>query len=74
MDGEQHLIIYINNLLTSSERKYTLTEKECKAVLWSVEKLRPYLEGFRFTVHTDHSSFLWLQISTVRPEGWLVGE
>ena len=61
VDGLQHTIIFINRLLTSSERKYTTTEKEGKAVLWAVEKLRPYLEGFRFTVFTDHSSLLWLQ-------------
>lgn len=60
-EGEQHPIIFINRLLTSSERKYTTTEKEFKAVLWAVEKLRAYLEGFSFTVYTDHSSLLWLQ-------------
>ena len=29
-------------------------------MIWSVERLRPYLEGFTFTVFTDHSSLLWL--------------
>lgn len=43
IDGQQHPIIFVNRLLTSSERKYTTTEKECKAVLWAIEKLRPYL-------------------------------
>lgn len=61
IDGQQHPIIFVNRLLTSAERKYTTTEKECKAVLWAIEKLRPYLEGFTFTVYTDHSSLLWLQ-------------
>lgn len=61
IDGQQHPIVFVNRLLTSSERKFTTTEKECKAVLWAIEKLRPYLEGFPFTVYTDHSSLLWLQ-------------
>ena len=61
VDGLQHPITFVNRLLTASERKFTTTEKECKAVLWAVEKLRPYLEGFPFTVYTDHSSLVWLQ-------------
>ena len=59
-DDGQHPIIFINRLLTSAERKFTTTEKECLAVLWAVERLRHYLEGFSFTVFTDHSSLLWL--------------
>ena len=58
--GEQHPVIFVNRLLTSAERKFTTTEKECKAVLWAVEKLRPYLEGSPVTVYTDHSSLVWL--------------
>ena len=61
IDGKQHPIAFVNRLLTSSERKFTTTEKECKAVLWAIEKFRPYVEGTTFTVYTDHSSLLWLQ-------------
>ena len=43
-DDGQHPIIFINRLLTSAERKFTTTEKECLAVLWAVERLRHYLE------------------------------
>lgn len=30
------------------------------AVLWSIEKLRPYIEGTHFTLLTDHWSLCWL--------------
>lgn len=48
---------YSSRSITTAERKYSTTERECLAV----EKLRPYLEGFRFTVITGHYSLVWLR-------------
>lgn len=58
-DGEK-VIAYLSRSLTRQEAKLTVTEKECLAVIWSVEKLRHYLEGVHFKVITDHHSLLWL--------------
>jgi len=60
-EGHDHAITYINKILSSRERKWTTTEKECYAVIWSLEKLRPYIEGYSFVVYTDHSSLIWLK-------------
>lgn len=51
-DGE-HPIVFVSRVLTAAETKFTATE-ECLAVLWSIEKLRPYIEEAKFIVITDH--------------------
>ena len=37
-------------------RENTVSEKELLAVVWSIENLRSYLEGYHFTVIADHSA------------------
>lgn len=59
-DGEDKVICYLSRSLTKSERKLSTTEKELMAIIFAVEKLRPYLQGTKFTVVTDHYSLKWL--------------
>jgi hypothetical protein len=55
-----HPILYLSRSLTEPEKKWAARELEALAVVWAVTKLRPYIEGRRFTVQTDHESLQWL--------------
>lgn len=68
-DGE-HVICYLSRSLSRAEKNYSVTERECLAVIYAVEKLRCYLEGYKFTVLTDHHSLVWLN-NMKEPKGRL---
>lgn len=59
--GTNRVIAYMSQKFTNAQRKYQTTEKECLAVILGFEKFRPYIEGSKVTVITDHAALLWLQ-------------
>ena len=46
--------------LNAAEKNYSATERECLAVVWGMTSLRPYVEGQKVTVRTDHDALQWL--------------
>lgn len=59
-DEGKRIIGYFSKKLSSTQRKYSATERECLGVLLAVENFRHYIEGSTFTVITDAKSITWL--------------
>ena len=58
--GTAGVLNYVSRILNEAERKYSITEKECLAVVHCILKLNTYLLGKEFVVVTDHIALQWL--------------
>ena len=75
-EGRWRPVSFTSRKLTDAERKFTVTEKECLAVVHALRKWRFYLHGEEdVVVITDHCSLKWL-MSLKDPRGrlarWMV--
>lgn len=70
-EGSRQPIGFFSRSLSAPERNYSVSEKECLAVIWALKTLRPYLYGEHFVVHTDHASLRWL-MNVSDPSGRLI--
>ncbi|GKA76070.1 reverse transcriptase domain-containing protein [Tanacetum coccineum] len=55
-DKHFHPIHYASKTMTGAQLHYTTTEKEMLAVVYALEKFRPYLVLSKTIVYTDHSA------------------
>lgn len=59
-EGGEHPICFMSKKLNKAQKNYTVTELECLSAVLSIQKFRPFIEGYKFYVITDHSSLKWL--------------
>ena len=59
-EQREHPCLYVSRQLTKAERNYTVSERECLAVVFAIGKWRPYLWAHTFTVCTDHMALTYL--------------
>ena len=53
-EGNPLVISFASKSLSTTEKRYSQTEKESLALVWSVERFYLYLAGLKFELETDH--------------------
>jgi RNase H-like domain found in reverse transcriptase/Reverse transcriptase (RNA-dependent DNA polymerase) len=56
IDGQMHQIGFWSRKLHAAGLDYSATEREALAIVWAIQLLRPYLQGYYFDVESDHSA------------------
>ena len=59
-EGKERAIRYASRSMNAAERNYSVTEKECLAIVWAIGMYRCYLLGTNFTIITDHKPLVQL--------------
>ena len=60
IDNKLTAICYASKTLTDAQLNYTTTDKEFLAVVFALEKFRPYILGSKIIVYTDHATLKYL--------------
>ena len=59
-DKKPTAICYASKTLADAQLSYTTTEKELLAVVFALEKFRPYILGSKIIVYTDHAALKYV--------------
>jgi phospholipid-translocating ATPase len=60
-DGSNHPVAYASRKLLERERRYSVEERECLAIMWGTEKFDRYLFGKQFIIEKDHWGLQYLR-------------
>ena len=51
-----HAIYYTSKVLNGAQFNYATTKKEFLAIVYALEKFKPYVIGSKLTIYTDHAA------------------
>ena len=60
IDKKPTAIWYASKTLAEAQMNYTTTEKEMLAVVYALEKFRPYILGSKIVIYADHAALKYL--------------
>ena len=60
LEQNGHVIAYASHSLTSSERNYSVIQRECLAIVLGLKQFHHYLLGKSFQLYTEHAPLQWL--------------
>ena len=60
LEQDGHVIAFASRVLSSSERNYSVIQRECLAIVYALKQFRHYLLGRSFIIMTDHAPLQWL--------------
>ena len=60
IDKKPTAICYASKTLANAQLNDTTTEKELLAVVFALEKFRPYILGSKIIIYTDHATLKYL--------------
>lgn len=72
-EGVERVIHYLSHQLNQVEQRWATIEKEAYAIVYALQKLRPYLYGAKFSIHTDHKplkSLLSSPLKNLKLQRW----
>ncbi|CAM5160097.1 unnamed protein product [Natator depressus] len=56
LDQEFHLVMFLSKKLSERESHWSISKKECYAIVYALEKLCPYVWGRCFHLQTNHAA------------------
>ena len=60
LKGHDRPIYFSSRQLSTAEKNYSVTEREGLGMIYSVQKYRHYLLGYKFTFHVDHDALKYM--------------
>ena len=65
-NGDKHPVSYASKKFSERERKYSVEERECLAMVWGIQKYNRFLYGKEFIIETDHCGLQYLKTGSIR--------